>query len=413
MKTQASKPLRTRTNGDSTKSRLSIPISAITLLAVLAIPPRLAAQRNRDAKHAKIIIFDPPGSIFTNALSINPSGKIVGAYLDASNVFHGFVRAPDGTFTAIDAPGGGTGRYQGSFAESINAAGDIVGAYLDASYVSHGFLRTRDGAVTTFDAPGGGTNSIEGISLNISPSQTIVGDYSDASNVFHGFIRSCDGTITPFDVPDAGTGSGQGTFPSGNDGVSPAGSIVGDYLDASNVYHGFLRTPDGAFTTFDIPGAGTGSGQGTQVSGINPAGSVSGLYIDDANVMHSFVRGRDGAIAKFDAPGAGTGAGQGTSGQGTQAFSTNPADVTMGTYFDASDTGHGFLRVPCREGDQDDESSLYNGGATEGKTAPVTEPPSTASPANPALRGRGMLDWLRSPSGLGYRFLRPATGPTN
>ena len=38
--------------------------------------------------------FDPPGSIFTLPIEMNPSGTITGFYLDANNVFHGFVRKP-------------------------------------------------------------------------------------------------------------------------------------------------------------------------------------------------------------------------------------------------------------------------------------------------------------------------------
>ena len=40
------------------KSRILISISAITLLLSLAIPLRLAAQDNRDCKHAKIVTLD-------------------------------------------------------------------------------------------------------------------------------------------------------------------------------------------------------------------------------------------------------------------------------------------------------------------------------------------------------------------
>src|ERR1039458_10624569 len=66
-------------------------------------------------------------------------------------------------------------------------------------------------------------------------------------------------TIITFDAPGAGKGAGQGTIAFGHDA---RGAIMGYYLDASNVYHGFLRTPDGRFTTIDVPGAGTGEYQG-------------------------------------------------------------------------------------------------------------------------------------------------------
>src|SRR5438477_81589 len=94
-------------------------------------------------------------------------------------------------------------------------------------------------------------------------------------------------TFTTFDAPGAGTGPfPQGTFSYG--GINPAGAIAGYYTDDSNVSHGFLRAPSGAFTTFDVPGAGTGDGQGTfaPVFGfnLNPQGTITGNYIDASNV---------------------------------------------------------------------------------------------------------------------------------
>ncbi len=48
--------------------------------------------------------------------------------------------------------------------------------------------------------------------------------------------------ITPFDAPGAGAapGSGFGTFPTS---ISNRGMVTGHYVDANNVYHGFLRAP--------------------------------------------------------------------------------------------------------------------------------------------------------------------------
>jgi len=76
-------------------------------------------------------------------------------------------------------------------------------------------------------------------------------------------------TYTSFDVSDAGTGPGQGTLPLA---INPGGLIAGEYLDASNVFHGFLRAADGTITTFSAPGAGTSFHEGTAALSINPGG---------------------------------------------------------------------------------------------------------------------------------------------
>src|SRR4029453_4303401 len=45
--------------------------------------------------------------------------------------------------------------------------------------------------ITTFDAPGAGTGVFQGTyAYNISPSGTIIGYIRDANNLRHGFIRS-------------------------------------------------------------------------------------------------------------------------------------------------------------------------------------------------------------------------------
>jgi hypothetical protein len=121
--------------------------------------------------------------------------------------------------------------------------------------------------------------------------------------------------ITSYDVPGGGTGSGQGASTSVIDCINPAGAIAGENIDASNVMHGYVRAPHGAIATFDAPGAGTGFLQGTFPMGINPARTSLGLYVDWNNANHGFVRAADGTITTFDAPGAGTGPGQGTRAQ--------------------------------------------------------------------------------------------------
>src|SRR5262249_36539508 len=50
--------------------------------------------------------------------------------------------------------------------------------------------------------------------------------------------------------------------------INPAGAITGNYNDASNVTHGFVRSPDGEITTFDPSGSTS-----TFSAAINPAGA--------------------------------------------------------------------------------------------------------------------------------------------
>src|SRR5205809_192386 len=89
-------------------------------------------------------------------------------------------------------------------------------------------------------------------------------------------------TITTFDAPGAGTGPGQGTFVVSPLIINRDGTIAGYYVDSALVRHGFLRDENGAFTTFDAPGAGTGAGQGTFSYAISPTGAITGWYVDGA-----------------------------------------------------------------------------------------------------------------------------------
>ena len=73
-------------------------------------------------------------------------GVITGQYTDASNVVHGFLRAPDGNITTIDPPGS---IYTDP--TSINPAGAIAGYFTDASHVGHGFLRDLERGLEEHD----------------------------------------------------------------------------------------------------------------------------------------------------------------------------------------------------------------------------------------------------------------------
>jgi hypothetical protein len=125
----------------------------------------------------------------------------------------------------------------------------------------------------------------------------IAGQALTIGTSYNVFIRSRDGAYTTFALP--GSGSGTAGF-----GINLEGSVAGSYLSSyfGGIYHGLLRTHDGTLTQIDVPGAGTGSYQGTTANNINAFGLIAGYYSDASSVSHGFVRSRDGKITTFDAP---------------------------------------------------------------------------------------------------------------
>jgi len=301
------------------------------------------------APNGHIISFDAPGAGLgagldegTSPFSINDLGLITGQFQDPSYLIHGFVRYPDGSFATFDAPGAVSSPvcapFCGTWGEAINLWGEIAGYYIDANNVDHGFVRSPDGSITTFDAPGAGTGANQGTVVGekgINRRGEVDGWYIDENNVFHGFLRAPDGTIASVDP--------LGSYGTILGGINAAGEIAGYYYDANYVGHGFLRAPDGTFTTFDAPGAGAEHNQfqGTLAFSVNTARMVTGIYVDAANVLHGFLRGPDGTFTTIDAPDAGTGANQ-----GTRPEIVNQAGMIAGFYFDAGNVIHGFLRIP-------------------------------------------------------------------
>ena len=299
-----------------------------------------------------IITFDAPGAGTAAGQGTMPVGIVegewvMGNYIDANGVYHGFLRAPDGRFTEFDVPGAGNGAGQGAVeVHGMNPAREIVGTILDANNVYHGFLRTPQGKFTTFDCPGAGKGMYQGTaSHSVNPAGLILAEYLDANNVWRGCLRSPHGTFTTFDPPGIGTGYYQGTFPAIFAGLNPEGASVGEYLDANYVWHGYLRAPNGKITEFDDPNAGAGGGTGTL--GINAAGEIWGWYFDANAVFHGYLRSRLGVLSEVDVPGAGSGTCQGTNAACVLAgFGAITAEGTVtGVYADASNVYHGFLRT--------------------------------------------------------------------
>lgn len=310
------------------------------------------------AQNAKILSFDAPGADTTPndyngtiATGINNLGMIVGYYNDSGYVSHGFLRSPGGTFTSFDAPGAVTtpGSY-GTIINNINDFGEVTGNYGDSSGVVHGFIRSPDGKFTTFDAPdaGGYTNPI---AINLEGA--VVGDYVDSNGQYHAFSRTPNGKTASFDGPAAcETGTGAGCFGSAAFNINIFGLIAAAYEDDSGnfVNHVFLRGPDGRDTVIKASEAGTGPYQGTGCPGcalgLNASGAVAGIYTDTNGVLHGFLRYPNGTNTTFDVPGAGTASGQGTGCPSDCSTGLNDFGEIIGNYVDANYVYHGFFRNP-------------------------------------------------------------------
>lgn len=216
--------------------------------------------------------------------------------------------------------------------------------------------------------------------------------------------------LIEFDAPVPGQ---LGTYAFAN---NDEGAVVGFYTDGNVVPHGFLRTPAGKFVSFDAPGAGLGEGldQGTVAYSINDLGVIGGQYEDDMNIFHGFLRYPNGSFVTFDAPGAGTGANQ-----GTLAYSINLEGAAAGIYFDSMSNQHGFVRSFTGEiATFDPEGSVYTmvceetclnveGEATGASWTPKAY--CTVSCASRAVRSFPLMDPKREQRPIRVPFLRAST----
>ncbi len=79
--------------------------------------------------------LDFPGSTLTQAFGLNNHDEVVGQYVDASGLTHGFI-FDDGRFTSVDDPEGvGTTTING-----INDRRQIVGFFVTAGGNTNGFV---------------------------------------------------------------------------------------------------------------------------------------------------------------------------------------------------------------------------------------------------------------------------------
>ena len=186
---------------------------------------------------------------------------------------HGFL-LDKGVFTSIDHPDA----VAETVATGINNPGQILGQYIDAHGTEHGFL-LDDGvsppSITRTPPRDPGPEPQPSASTTVARlwasterrTDRTMGSFWTRGVDFGGRASS-----PPSISPDAGTAPGTGTAAVS---INNRGRIVGFYIDAGGMGHGFVREK-GVFAPIDHPDAGSGPGTGTLALGLNDRGQIVG-----------------------------------------------------------------------------------------------------------------------------------------
>ena len=222
----------------------------------------------------------------------------------------------DGVFTTYDFPGS-----LNTFFYALDNAGKAAGHYKDIDGLYHGVIM-EDGELTQYDFPGAAETHIYGIS---DETGALSGNAVDEMGVSRGFsgdmLIAFPGAVNTY-----------------ADFVNAAGAVVGSYVDTEGMPHGFIRHPDGNFTTIDLPTMP--NLEFLFVNTITDVGVIGfrAKAVDD--ILRSYILLPDGILYEVRLPGS----------VSTVVRNVNQDGSIIG-YYDLPDgRRHGFLGRPHGEG---------------------------------------------------------------
>ena len=186
----------------------------------------------------------------------------------------------DGVFATYDFPGS-----LNTFFYALDNAGKAAGHYIDMDGLYHGII-LENGELRQYDFPGAAETHIYGIS---DETGALSGNIVDEAGVSRGFSGDM-----PIAFPGAVT-----TYA---DFVNAAGAVVGSYLDADGMPHGFIRNPDGSFTTVDIPE--TPNLEFLFVNTITDFGVIAFRAKAVNDILRSYILLPDGILYEVQLPGS-------------------------------------------------------------------------------------------------------------
>ena len=263
---------------------------------------------------------DAADPTFNQLLGINDQGRIAGYFgsgADAAHPNKGYVIYPryrQSQFANENFPGSVQTQVVG-----INNLSVTVGFFVDGGGANVGFVK-RNGYFTAVTNPSTPADAPFTQQLGVNDHNVAVGFYNDAAGAAHGFTYNLyNGTFRPVHIPvaaDAVTATG----------INDNGDVSGFYVNGK-ITRGFLIRY-GRFHPLSF-----GAGTNTQALGVNDGGRVVGSYLGASGVMHGFVWSR-GTLTRVDAP-HGTG--------GTLVNGLNNRGQIVGFYVDGAGLTHGFL----------------------------------------------------------------------
>ncbi len=263
----------------------------------------------------------------------------------------------NGVFTTYDFPGSQKTHF---FALGNN--GVAAGHYKDSNGLYHGVVLDENGELKQYDFPGAVQTFIFGIS---DETGALSGNIVDTDGVTHGF--SGDMSIT---FP--------GAVKTYADFVNSAGVVVGSYIAADGTVHGFMRAPDGSFTTIDVPELP--NLDFLFVNAINNDGVVifRAKAVDD--IQRSYILLPGGIPHELRFPGS----------VSTVVRNINQDGSIIGYYDSADGRRHGFFGRPTTKEMSDYFSNVFNITLTQGLnmlSLPLSSPKSMTAKSLAGIAG--------------------------
>ena len=228
----------------------------------------------------------------------------------------------DGVFTRYDFPGSQETRFY-----ALGNNGQAAGYYQDSEGLFHGVILEK-GVLMQYDFPGAVETKIYGIS---DETGALTGNFTDAQGVRRGFTGD-----TVIEAPGASE-----TFA---DFVA-AGRLVGSYVDAEGLYHGYIHT-HGQFTSIDL--ADAENLEYYFFHAINTAGIFVARSKQIGDVPRTYIGSARGR-SELQVPGS----------VSTEGWNINQDGSVVGHYDSPDGRTHGFIARPATEAESTHFGNFY------------------------------------------------------